>query len=81
MDRTDRHESVDPGSKGRRSLSAFLRTYKPMLRRARGTASYQDVRTLIQLWIHAKQMQNLLDAQNRRLFEVARELDARKATP
>lgn len=50
-----------------------------MLKRARGTASYQDVRTLIQLWLYAKRIRALLDGQNERLFEVARELDTKTA--
>ena len=53
----------------------FLRTYKPMLKRARGTPSYQDVRQLLQLWLHCKRIQRLLDRQNQSLYEAARERD------
>lgn len=51
-----------------------------MLKRARGTASYQDVRTLIQLWLYAKRIRAILDGQNERLFEIARDRDTREVT-
>lgn len=50
----------------------FLRTFKPMLKRARGTPHYADIRLLLQLWLHAKHMQRILDGQNIRLYNVAR---------
>lgn len=46
-----------------------------MLKRARGTASYKDVRQLLQLWLHGQHMTRLVEAQNRRLYEAARERD------
>lgn len=53
----------------------FLRTFKPMLKRARGTPSYQDVRRLLQLWLYCRHMTQLLDWQNTRLYQVAQERD------
>jgi hypothetical protein len=53
----------------------FLRTYKPMLKRARGTASYQDVRALLKLWLHCRHITSLLQRQNDSLYQAARERD------
>lgn len=54
----------------------FLRTWKPVLKRARGTPSYPDVRLLVRLWMRSKALERLLDGQNARLYAVARERDA-----
>ena len=61
-------------------MFSFLRTFKPMLKRARGkdaahAPSYQDVRKLLQLWLHAQHMVALLDRQNTRLYQAAQERD------
>jgi hypothetical protein len=53
----------------------FLRTYKPMLKRARGTTSYQDVRQLLKLWLHCRHITTILDQQNVRLYQAAHERD------
>lgn len=53
----------------------FLRTYKPMLKRARGTPSYEDIRLLLRLWLHCKHIRRLLDSQNERLYLATRGLD------
>jgi hypothetical protein len=58
----------------------FLRTFKPMLKRARGkdaahAPSYQDVRRLLQLWMYCRHMVALLDRQNTRLYQAAQERD------
>ncbi len=53
----------------------FLRTYKPMLKRARGTPSYQDVRQLIKLWMHCQHMTQLLHRQNTNLYQASRDRD------
>lgn len=52
-------------------MSPFFRTFKPMLKRARGTPSYPDVRLLVQLWLHCTRVQQLLHSQNTRLCEAA----------
>jgi hypothetical protein len=54
---------------------AFLTTFKPMLKRARGTPSYEDMRVLLRLWSHHKRVRRLLDAQNTRLYQAAAERD------
>lgn len=54
----------------------FLRTWKPLLKRARGTAFYADIRELLKLWLFAKRLRRLLDGQNERLYKVAKERDA-----
>ena len=57
------------------SWLSILKTFKPMLRRARGTPSHADVRVLIRLWLHSKRLQRLVDGQNAHLYEAARERD------
>jgi hypothetical protein len=54
---------------------AFLRTYKPLLKRARGTPYYEDIRELLGYWLRQKKIERLLAAQNLRLYEAARERD------
>jgi hypothetical protein len=54
---------------------AFLTTFKPMLKRAQGTFFYADIRKLLTLWLHAKRLQRLVDGQNTKLYEAARERD------
>lgn len=53
----------------------FLRTYKPMLKRAWNLPNYLDVRQLIQQWMWAKRIQALLERQNQALFRAASERD------
>ena len=53
----------------------FLRTFKPMLKRARGTPFYADIRLLLRLWLHGQHMTRLFEGQSRRLYAVARERD------
>jgi hypothetical protein len=53
----------------------FLRTFKPMLKRAKGTPCEQDVRKLLELWLHAKRLRRLLDHQNETLLHVSQERD------
>lgn len=55
---------------------AFLRTYKPMLKAARGTPHYAHVRLLLQNWLWAQHMVRLLHRQNTALYKAARERDA-----
>lgn len=57
----------------------FLRTFKPMLKRARGTASYEDVRQLLKLWLHCRRLRSLLDNQNRLLYVAARQVSRDQA--
>lgn len=54
----------------------FLRTYKPMLKAARGTPHYAAIRQLLQQWLWAKRMVRLLHHQNAALYKAARERDA-----
>lgn len=56
---------------------AFLRTYKPMLKAARGTPHYESIRQLLKQWLWAKRMVALLDRQNIALYKAAKERDAR----
>ena len=58
------------------STFPFLRTYKPLLKRARGTASYADVRQLLQQWMWARRIERLFHGQNERLLKAARSRDA-----
>ena len=58
----------------------FLRTFKPMLKRAWGTASYQDMRLLLQLWLHCKRTRQLLEGQSERLCHAAGARDVMLAT-
>jgi hypothetical protein len=53
----------------------FLRTYKPMLKRAWGTPSYQDVRQLLKQWQHCQHITQLLQHQNTRLYQAAHDRD------
>lgn len=53
----------------------FLRTYKPMLKRARGTPCYRDVRQLLKQWLYCQHMVRLLGQQNARLYQAAGERD------
>ena len=46
-----------------------------MLKRARSTASYQDVRHLLKLWLYSRKMIKLLEKQNQRLYQAAKERD------
>lgn len=56
----------------------FLRTYKPMLKRARqcGTREYGDVRRLLKQWLYCQHMVRLLHQQNARLYQAAMERDS-----
>ena len=54
---------------------SFLRTFKPMLKRARGTEFYPDVRRLLQLWLHCKRVTALLEGQNQKLYRAACDRD------
>lgn len=46
-----------------------------MLKRARGTASYQDIRQLLKLWLYCKKMLKLLEKQNERLYQAGKARD------
>lgn len=62
------------------NVFAFLRTFKSMLKRARGTEHYDDIRLLLQLKLHANRVERLLVGQNDRLYEAARTRDALLST-
>lgn len=53
----------------------FLRTYKPLLKKARGTPFYEDIRKLLQEYLFQKHLRRLLDGQNERLYKAAKERD------
>ena len=58
----------------------FLRTFKPVLKRARAVRDtapdiYEDVRLLLSLWLHQKRIRRLLDHQNASLLAASQERD------
>jgi hypothetical protein len=53
----------------------FLRTWKPVLKRARGTEFYPEIRRLLQLWLHCKRITRILEGQNQKLYKAARDRD------
>lgn len=56
-------------------MFTLLRTYKPILKAARGTPLYAGVRELAQNWLWTRHITQLLHSQNAKLYLAAKERD------